>query len=178
MMPRSTASPGTRRRTESLLAAVDWSVCLFVFPQFAVEKLTELERWKQELQDEAHTLIDFFCEDKETMKLDECLQIFRDFCVKFNKAVKVWPMASPCFLSCLDFCFSLSAPSPLSLAERWVSISTLSGKSGPGSIATLSVGVTGKCLCHPGPEHLPVAGSPALASSATVLLTPTPALMP
>ncbi|KAB1282006.1 FH2 domain-containing protein 1 [Camelus dromedarius] len=58
------------------------------FLQFALEKLTELQRWKQELQDEAHTLIDFFCEDKETMKLDECLQIFRDFCVKFNKAVK------------------------------------------------------------------------------------------
>uniref|UniRef100_G3UK76 FH2 domain-containing protein 1 n=1 Tax=Loxodonta africana TaxID=9785 RepID=G3UK76_LOXAF len=58
------------------------------FLQFAVEKLTELEHWKQRLQDEAHTLIDFFCEDKETMKLDECLQIFRDFCTKFNKAVK------------------------------------------------------------------------------------------
>ncbi|EPY78736.1 hypothetical protein CB1_001022002 [Camelus ferus] len=60
----------------------------FVLQAFALEKLTELQRWKQELQDEAHTLIDFFCEDKETMKLDECLQIFRDFCVKFNKAVK------------------------------------------------------------------------------------------
>ncbi|XP_008058368.1 FH2 domain-containing protein 1 [Carlito syrichta] len=58
------------------------------FLQFAIEKLTELEHWKQELQDEAHTLIDFFCEDKETMKLDECFQIFRDFCTKFNKAVK------------------------------------------------------------------------------------------
>ncbi|KAM9238253.1 FH2 domain-containing protein 1 isoform 2-T3 [Dugong dugon] len=58
------------------------------FLQFAVEKLTKLEHWKQGLWDEAHTLIDFFCEDKETMKLDECLQIFRDFCTKFNKAVK------------------------------------------------------------------------------------------
>nr|XP_012639132.1 FH2 domain-containing protein 1 [Microcebus murinus]XP_012639133.1 FH2 domain-containing protein 1 [Microcebus murinus]XP_012639134.1 FH2 domain-containing protein 1 [Microcebus murinus] len=58
------------------------------FLQFAVEKLAELEHWKRELQHEAHTLIDFFCEDKETMKLDECFQIFRDFCTKFNKAVK------------------------------------------------------------------------------------------
>lgn len=58
------------------------------FLQFSVKKLTELEHWKQQLQEEAHTLIDFFCEDKETMKLDECLQIFRDFCVRFNKAVK------------------------------------------------------------------------------------------
>ncbi|XP_036097239.1 FH2 domain-containing protein 1 isoform X2 [Molossus molossus] len=58
------------------------------FLQFALEKLTELEHWKRELQEEAHALIDFFCEDKETMKLDECLQIFRDFCTKFSKAVK------------------------------------------------------------------------------------------
>ncbi|KAG8507336.1 FH2 domain-containing protein 1 [Galemys pyrenaicus] len=58
------------------------------FLQFATEKLMDLEHWRHELQDEAHALIDFFCEDKETMKLDECLQIFRDFCVKFNKAVK------------------------------------------------------------------------------------------
>ncbi|XP_045151758.1 FH2 domain-containing protein 1 [Echinops telfairi] len=58
------------------------------FLQFAVNKLTELEHWRHELQGEAHTLIDFFCEDKGTMKLDECLQIFRDFCTKFNKAVK------------------------------------------------------------------------------------------
>uniref|UniRef100_A0A674KJ07 FH2 domain containing 1 n=1 Tax=Terrapene triunguis TaxID=2587831 RepID=A0A674KJ07_9SAUR len=58
------------------------------FIQFAVKELKELEYWKQELQEEGNTLIDFFCEDKETMKLDECFQIFRDFCIKFNKAVK------------------------------------------------------------------------------------------
>ncbi|KAL6082436.1 hypothetical protein STEG23_027547, partial [Scotinomys teguina] len=58
------------------------------FLQFAVEKLSELELWKRELQGEAHTLIDFFCEDRETMRLDECFQIFRDFCTRFNKAVK------------------------------------------------------------------------------------------
>lgn len=65
----------------------------------------ELEHWKQELQEEAHTLIDFFCEDKETMKLDECLQIFRDFCIKFNKAVKVRLMAPP-FSELCGFSFS------------------------------------------------------------------------
>lgn len=46
------------------------------------------------------------------MKLDECLQIFRDFCIRFNKAVKVQLVASPCFLSCLDFCLSSSQPGP------------------------------------------------------------------
>lgn len=78
-----------------------------------MKKLTELEHWKQQLQEEAHTLIDFFCEDKETMKLDECLQIFRDFCVRFNKAVKVWLVTSLCSLSCLEvlFFFFLTQPS-------------------------------------------------------------------
>eukprot|EP00069_Balaena_mysticetus_P005684 bmy_18175T0 len=79
-------------RTRSLKENVQWDgeLCQQMedFLQFALEKLAELERCKQELQDEAHTLIDFFCEDKDTVKLDECLQIFRDFCVKFNKAVK------------------------------------------------------------------------------------------
>ncbi|XP_067407981.1 FH2 domain-containing protein 1 [Emydura macquarii macquarii] len=58
------------------------------FIQFAVKALKELQSWKRELQEQGNTLIDFFCEDKETMKLDECFQIFRDFCIKFNKAVK------------------------------------------------------------------------------------------
>ncbi|XP_030672104.1 FH2 domain-containing protein 1 isoform X2 [Nomascus leucogenys] len=79
-------------RTKSLKENIqrDGELCQQMedFLQFAIEKLRELECWKQELQDEAYTLIDFFCEDKKTMKLDECFQIFRDFCTKFNKAVK------------------------------------------------------------------------------------------
>ncbi|XP_019337030.1 FH2 domain-containing protein 1 isoform X2 [Alligator mississippiensis] len=58
------------------------------FIQFAVKELKELEHQKQELHKVGNALIDFFCEDKDTMKLDECFQIFRDFCMKFNKAVK------------------------------------------------------------------------------------------
>ncbi|XP_055452631.1 FH2 domain-containing protein 1 isoform X2 [Psammomys obesus] len=79
-------------RTKSLQENIqrDQELCqqLQDFLQFAVDKLAELDLWKRELQGEAHTLIDFFCEDKETMKLDECFQIFRDFCTRFNKAVK------------------------------------------------------------------------------------------
>ncbi|PIO24439.1 hypothetical protein AB205_0212780, partial [Aquarana catesbeiana] len=67
-------------------------VCLgginIIILQVAVKELKELDTERVELQKEGHTLIDFFCEDKETMKLDECFQIFRDFCDKFNKAVK------------------------------------------------------------------------------------------
>ncbi|XP_058048486.1 FH2 domain-containing protein 1 [Ahaetulla prasina] len=58
------------------------------FLQFAIKELKELDHWKRELMKEAHALIDFLCEDKETMKLEECFQIFRDFCLRFNKAVK------------------------------------------------------------------------------------------
>ncbi|XP_074847997.1 FH2 domain-containing protein 1 [Carettochelys insculpta] len=57
------------------------------FIQLAVKDLKELEYWKRELREQGNKLIDFFCEDKETMKLDECFQIFRDFCIKFTKAV-------------------------------------------------------------------------------------------
>lgn len=85
-----------------------------------MEKLTELERWQQELQDEAHTLIDFFCEDKETMKLDECLQIFRDFCVKFNKAVQVWLMASPVFSEWCGVSVFLFQTQPSALGRKTV----------------------------------------------------------
>ncbi|NXE18635.1 FHDC1 protein, partial [Ardeotis kori] len=58
------------------------------FLQFAIRHLKELEHQKRDLEKEGNALIDFFCEDKETMKLDECFQIFRDFCIRFNKAVK------------------------------------------------------------------------------------------
>ncbi|NWV47348.1 FHDC1 protein, partial [Daphoenositta chrysoptera] len=58
------------------------------FLQFAVRHLNELEHQKRELQKEGNALIDFFCEDKETMKLDECFQIFRDFCIRFNTAAR------------------------------------------------------------------------------------------
>ncbi|KAH0616040.1 hypothetical protein JD844_026825 [Phrynosoma platyrhinos] len=58
------------------------------FLQFAGKELKELEHWKRDLLKEAHALMDFLCEDKETMKLEECFQIFRDFCLRFSKAVK------------------------------------------------------------------------------------------
>ncbi|XP_027722761.1 FH2 domain-containing protein 1 isoform X2 [Vombatus ursinus] len=79
-------------RTRSLKENIqrDPELCqqMKAFIKFALQKLEELEIWREELQKEAHALIDFFCEDKETMKLDECLQIFRDFCTRFDKAVK------------------------------------------------------------------------------------------
>lgn len=57
--------------------------------QSSTQTLQELKRRRLELRKEGNALIDFFCEDKDTFKLDECFRIFQDFCIKFNKAVKV-----------------------------------------------------------------------------------------
>lgn len=63
------------------------TVCLM--SQSSARTLQDLKRRRLDLRKEGNTLIDFFCEDKDTFKLDECFRIFQDFCNKFNKAVKV-----------------------------------------------------------------------------------------
>uniref|UniRef100_A0A7N8YPG0 FH2 domain containing 1 n=1 Tax=Mastacembelus armatus TaxID=205130 RepID=A0A7N8YPG0_9TELE len=50
--------------------------------------LQDLKRRRLDLRKEGNAVIDFFCEDKDTFKLDECFRIFQDFCLKFKKAVK------------------------------------------------------------------------------------------
>lgn len=46
------------------------------------------ECWRQ-LQEEGGELIDFFCEDHETFRLDDCFSIFSTFCCRFTAAIKV-----------------------------------------------------------------------------------------
>ncbi|XP_041839751.1 FH2 domain-containing protein 1 [Melanotaenia boesemani] len=58
------------------------------FLQNSAQTLQDLKRRRLDLRKEGNALIDFFCEDKDTFKLDECFRIFQDFCIKFNKAVK------------------------------------------------------------------------------------------
>lgn len=58
------------------------------FLQSAAQTLQDLKRRRLDLRKEGNSLIDFFCEDKDTFKLDECFRIFQDFCHKFKKAVK------------------------------------------------------------------------------------------
>ena len=60
-----------------------------VLSQSSAQTLQDLKRRRLDLRKEGNALIDFFCEDKDTFKLDECFRIFQDFCIKFNKAVKV-----------------------------------------------------------------------------------------
>lgn len=57
--------------------------------QSAAEALEDLRIRIDELQREGDALIDFFCEDKDIFKLDECFRIFQNFCSKFKKAVQV-----------------------------------------------------------------------------------------
>ncbi|XP_072240898.1 FH2 domain-containing protein 1 [Leuresthes tenuis] len=58
------------------------------FLQSSAQTLQDLKRRRLDLRKEGNALIDFFCEDKDTFKLDECFRIFQDFCIKFKKAVK------------------------------------------------------------------------------------------
>ncbi|XP_059199055.1 FH2 domain-containing protein 1 [Centropristis striata] len=58
------------------------------FLQSSARTLQDLKRRRLDLRKEGNALIDFFCEDKDTFKLDECFRIFQDFCIKFKKAVK------------------------------------------------------------------------------------------
>ncbi|XP_034043660.1 FH2 domain-containing protein 1 [Thalassophryne amazonica] len=58
------------------------------FLQSSAQTLQDLKKRRLDLRKEGNALIDFFCEDKDTFKLDECFRIFQDFCIKFRKAVK------------------------------------------------------------------------------------------
>ncbi|XP_053346904.1 FH2 domain-containing protein 1 [Clarias gariepinus] len=58
------------------------------FVQSSTQTLETLKQCRLNLRSEGNILIDFFCEDKDMFKLDECFRIFQDFCLKFEKAVK------------------------------------------------------------------------------------------
>lgn len=61
---------------------------LDTFLQSATSALCSLRNGRQQLKREAEELLDFFCEDKDTFKLDDCFNIFNSFCLKFTAAVK------------------------------------------------------------------------------------------
>ncbi|KAA0706475.1 FH2 domain-containing protein 1 [Triplophysa tibetana] len=61
---------------------------LHSFLESAGEALVDLRVCSDVMVKEGNALIDFFCEDKETFKLDECFHIFQNFCSKFKKAIQ------------------------------------------------------------------------------------------
>ncbi|KAM6959801.1 uncharacterized protein LKV04_021451 [Tautogolabrus adspersus] len=58
------------------------------FLQSATSSLCSLRFSRQQLKKEGSELIDFFCEDRETFRLDDCFSIFHTFFSRFTAAVK------------------------------------------------------------------------------------------
>ena len=57
------------------------------FLKLAEEEMSQLKRDMEELDNVRKTLAEFFCEDTNTFKIEECFKIFHQFCQKFNQAV-------------------------------------------------------------------------------------------
>ncbi|KAM4714156.1 uncharacterized protein FYW61_019222 isoform 2-T2 [Anableps anableps] len=58
------------------------------FLQSATSSLCSLRGSQQQLKKEGRELIDFFCEDRDTFRLDDCFSIFHTFCTRFTNAAK------------------------------------------------------------------------------------------
>ncbi|XP_034034186.1 FH2 domain containing 3 [Thalassophryne amazonica] len=58
------------------------------FLMSAEPTLADIESCIQELNAESHAVAEYFCEDPDTFKLEECCSIFHSFCKRFDKAVK------------------------------------------------------------------------------------------
>ena len=57
------------------------------FLQLAEHEMAQLRRDMEELDGVKRSLAEFFCEDSNTFKIEECFKIFHQFCQKFNQAV-------------------------------------------------------------------------------------------
>nr|XP_054604629.1 FH2 domain-containing protein 1 [Nothobranchius furzeri] len=58
------------------------------FLQSAAASLCSLRDGRQQLKRDGSELLDFFCEDRETFRLDDCFSIFHTFCCRFTSAVR------------------------------------------------------------------------------------------
>ncbi|XP_015112229.1 uncharacterized protein LOC107037914 [Diachasma alloeum] len=57
------------------------------FLQMAEQGMSQLKHDMEELETVRHSLAEFFCEDANAFKIEECYRIFHQFCQKFNQAV-------------------------------------------------------------------------------------------
>ncbi|KAG7204182.1 hypothetical protein KM043_002019 [Ampulex compressa] len=57
------------------------------FLQMAEQEMAQLRRDMEELETVRRSLAEFFCEDTNTFKIEECFRVFHQFCLKFNQAV-------------------------------------------------------------------------------------------
>lgn len=53
----------------------------------AEQEMAQLKRDIEELENVRRTLAEFFCEDINAFKIEECFRVFHQFCQKFNQAV-------------------------------------------------------------------------------------------
>ncbi|XP_018378457.1 PREDICTED: uncharacterized protein LOC108771055 isoform X2 [Trachymyrmex cornetzi] len=57
------------------------------FLQMAEREMAQLKRDMEELEGVRRSLVEFFCEDTNTFKIEECFRIFHQFYQKFNQAI-------------------------------------------------------------------------------------------
>ncbi|KPP58608.1 FH2 domain-containing protein 1-like, partial [Scleropages formosus] len=58
------------------------------FTEAAEEKLREMDLEVEALRSDSQALVDFFCEDESSFKLEEACRVFHNFCLRFQKAVQ------------------------------------------------------------------------------------------
>lgn len=57
--------------------------------QTAEERLKDAENEVEGMRMSSQALVEFFCEDDSTFKLEEACRVFHSFCHRFQKAVQV-----------------------------------------------------------------------------------------
>lgn len=78
----------TRSVEESIQKDTELLQQLDAFLQSATSSLCSLRGSQQQLRKEGRELIDFFCEDRDSFRLDDCFSIFHTFCTRFTNAAK------------------------------------------------------------------------------------------
>ena len=66
---------------------------LFCF-QMADDRLKEADDELEGMRMSSQALVEFFCEDEGTFKLEEACKVFSSFCQRFQRAVQVRPRVS------------------------------------------------------------------------------------
>ena len=69
----------------------------------ADERLKEADDELEGMRMSSQALVEFFCEDESTFKLEEACKVFSSFCQRFQRAVQVRPSSCEGFyqLQCL-----------------------------------------------------------------------------
>lgn len=62
---------------------------MFMYLQVAEERLKEAEDEVEGMKMSSQALVEFFCEDDSTFKLEEACRVFHLFCHRFQRAVQV-----------------------------------------------------------------------------------------